>query len=628
MLSFAQACNSRPVVPTMPQYLEPQFGRTPPEKMVLTVKSKISYRHFLQKFTKSRVGKKRQAVAAQIEVFREEARVLFDTYDVDASGVLSRKQLRRMMEDMADGEPVSVAAVSFALATVDKGFDDEEGIGPDDIGYAIAMWKCMSTQQAMIDEKFEQFDVDKTGTLSHKQVRRLLSDLNGDVLVSDAEVNWVIEAADVEGDGNLSREEVLPAVALWYISVGPSDLHPVAGKKTLIPWVYSVVLGLGCAFLVAATTVLWSEQKTAAWLEASALGLFWKLFVMDPAKTLCCGTLLEPIFTLLFGAGAEDAALNTAADQIDGALEDAADLGEGLQGLIDGAEEVGDATADIVADGGGWGQQVRAATGLKQATMVQNMVAFHGYGAHAGKLKHKLTRNRARRKSIEQLEQITEENNKVQSQLVVGRSRSSTMYAEKVRQKRLQRGLSVGKFVAKAEMDAKVSARHLSGGTACSTASDSGEILRSEAWQEASDHRQNINVRHSSSRAKMLRRLNQRRATTEDVLRTDGQAAMDSFKATATGGHGVSHPLGICDEHTGFEVAVVAVEEEQDAVAAFLAGLGDDDSDPSTPPEPRLDRNLQQPNAAAAPDVYDFLRGLDSDSDADGDELGGYLRTS
>eukprot|EP01043_Picozoa_sp_COSAG02_P129866 COSAG02_NODE_67485_length_253_cov_0.493506_1_plen_34_part_10 len=34
----------------MPQHLELQFGRTPPEKTVLSVKSKISYRHFLTKF--------------------------------------------------------------------------------------------------------------------------------------------------------------------------------------------------------------------------------------------------------------------------------------------------------------------------------------------------------------------------------------------------------------------------------------------------------------------------------------------------------------------------------------------------------------------------------------------------
>merc|ERR1711871_510443 len=444
--NFAYACNSPPKVPTIPKNLEsrPEIGPTPPEKMVHSVKAKLSYIHFIQKFAKAQVGKKRQAVAAQMEVFREDARVMFDTYDDDASGVLTRLQLRSMMEDMANGEPVSVAEGSYVLATVDKGFDDKEGIGPDDIGYAIAMWKCLSTQQADIDAKFEEFDTDKSGMLSKHQVRRLLTDLNDNVPVSDAEVNWVIVAADVEGDGQLTRDEVRPAVALWYTKVGPSDLSPNTGPKTLIPWGYSFVVGLGCSFLVAATSGLWSEQKTIAWLESSAMGLFWKLFVMDPAKTLCCGTLLEPIFTLLFGAGAEDAALNTAADQIDGALEDAADLGEGIHGLMEGAEEAADATADIAADGGGWGQSIGEATGVKQTTMLHNMVAFHSYGSQGGKLKHQLNRQRARRRSVEHLGQLIKETNKVRSHMVAGRARSSMLYAEKVRQKRLKRGMTAG----------------------------------------------------------------------------------------------------------------------------------------------------------------------------------------
>lgn len=606
--------------------------------MILTdggnVNSKISYVHFLQKFSKALVGKKRQAVAAQIEVFREEARVMFDTYDDDASGVLTRLQLRRMMEDMANGEPVSVAEVSYVLATVDKGFDDKEGIGPDDIGYAIAMWKCMSSQQASIDAKFEEFDADNTGTLSKHQVRQLLTNLNDDVPVSDAEVKWVIEAADIEGDGHLTREEVRPAVALWYINVGPSDLSPNIGPKTLIPWGYSFVLGLACCLLVAATTVLWSEKKTIAWLEASAMGLFWKLFVMDPAKTLCCGTLLEPIFTLLFGAGAEDAALNTAADQIDGALEDAADLGDELGGLMDGAEDVADATADVVADGGGWGQnagsnQQGGLTGVSQATMFNNMVAFHTYGQQAGKVKYILNKQRARRKSVEHLEQLAEENNKVQSQMVAGRARSSTIYADKVRQKRLKRGLSVGRFVLKAEKEAQNARENFVKDLSDSKedGSPSGKSktvnrLRNEAREQTSQHEKSVLQKHALSRSRTEQRLLERRTLKGREKAKDGHLAMQSFRATALDGSTALQPTGRLDDHHSLQFAGRAVEEEEDAVEAFLAGL-EEGSGPCTP----VDQDTEQHELV--PDIHDFLRGLDdSESDTDdkpGGSLPGYL---
>ena len=234
--------------------------------------------------------------------------------------------------------------------------------------------------------------------------------------------------------------------------------------------------------------------------------------------------------------------------------------------------------------------------------------------------------------SVQQLEQSADESNKVQSQLVAGRARSSTMYAEKVRQKRLQRGLSVGKFVAKAEKDVVAFTKYLSEHRPTDTvASVQAERLSAEAGQQAADHQRQVKSHHKSSRTKMLHRLNARRESVDNLVPSDGQAAMESFKATATGVHDASqpHPLGVTDDHTFFEVAVTAVEEQQDAVAAFLSGLGEGDSDPSTPPDGATEQNVEQHDVAAVPDVYDFLRGLDSDSgsDTDADGLDGYLKS-
>ena len=548
------------------------------------------------------------------------------------------------------------------LSTVDTGQDNEEAIGKDDIGYAVAMWKCLSSSslQEYIDTKFEEFDTDKTDTLNQKQLKELLTDLNSDkkgsIPVSDNEVQWVIEAADVEGDGHLTREEARPAVALWYISVGPSDLKPNHGPKTLIPWVYSFGVGIASCWLVAATSVLWSEEKTIGWLECSAMGLVWKLFVIDPAKTLFCGTLLEPVFTLLFGDAATDAALNTVTDQVDGALEDAADLADELGGMAEATADGAEVVSDVVQDGGAWGQgagdegggpggvdQVRFSAAvlrtllglflcchpdsrsarmlLVQATMIANMAAFHKFGQDggglvvSGKLKNKLNRTRARRASVVKMEELKSEDKKVSANIVHGRARSNTIYvsdtsipppaaacggsrmflsavcgcltqAEKVRQKRLKRGLSKGAFAAKAEMDmmslTKYLSQHQHDGS-FRTVQRSKELVQGSK-AEANEHHENIKMQHAKSRSQMQNRLQERKGKREIAEEADGSRAMDRFRASLVDGEGDAggpNTAQAGDPNSGHQIMTLSgaargVVAEEDAVASFLGGLGDD----------------------------------------------------
>eukprot|EP01051_Picozoa_sp_SAG22_P008699 SAG22_NODE_681_length_7933_cov_27.729257_6_plen_88_part_00 len=58
---------------------------------------------------------------------------------------------------------------------------------------------------------------------------------------------------------------------------------------------------------------------------------------------LSAAQILEPIITACCGGGAEDMAVNTVCEDVDGRIED-----------------LGEAIADMVVDGGSWGAQVRA----------------------------------------------------------------------------------------------------------------------------------------------------------------------------------------------------------------------------------------------------------------------------
>ena len=54
------------------------------------------------------------------------------------------------------------------------------------------------------------------GTLQRGQVHDLLTELNEGIKVSWDETDWAIETADVDGNGELDREELRAAVSWWY----------------------------------------------------------------------------------------------------------------------------------------------------------------------------------------------------------------------------------------------------------------------------------------------------------------------------------------------------------------------------------------------------------------------------
>ena len=243
--TFEYACNDRRII---------RYPKDP---------EMFSFATFFKPFLVFRTGRKRQAVAGQLEMFRHEALAKFRKHDINDSGTMNRKEVRMMMSDI-HGEPVSVATVTHVLSIVDKGYTHEETITMDEVIHAVALWQCLQKVQDSIEAHFADYDTDNTDSLDASQVRHMLTDLNDGHLVSLGEVDWVIESAD-DGDGKLTRDEARSAIALWYMNVGLSDLTPNQGAKTLIPWIYAFVLGLMCCLLVAAVSVQFSEEKTMGW---------------------------------------------------------------------------------------------------------------------------------------------------------------------------------------------------------------------------------------------------------------------------------------------------------------------------------------------------------------------------
>lgn len=77
-----------------------------------------------------------------------------------------------------------------------------------------------------IDSAFLKYDKKKDGYLSRDELRRLITDyerkkersVNGlvvNLIVTDDDLDWIMEQSDAEGNGKISQAEYLPALAAW-----------------------------------------------------------------------------------------------------------------------------------------------------------------------------------------------------------------------------------------------------------------------------------------------------------------------------------------------------------------------------------------------------------------------------
>jgi len=142
---------------------------------------------------------------------------LMRKYDLDKSGDLDRGQLKKMMTETHTngcGQEPSDEEVEFVLKVADKSKSDS--ITREEVMLAMQVWSTYCAKKSEIDTAFDNFDSDKSGSLSKEQLKNYLVHLNDNEPVDDEDVEFVFTMADVMGDGVISKPELLRATALWY----------------------------------------------------------------------------------------------------------------------------------------------------------------------------------------------------------------------------------------------------------------------------------------------------------------------------------------------------------------------------------------------------------------------------
>jgi Ca2+-binding EF-hand superfamily protein len=146
-------------------------------------------------------GSDLQLTEQQISELRE----AFQLFDKDGDGHVTPKELLIVLQTL--GQQPTIETVQSMIDEVDK--DGNQEIEFEE--FCVLMCKNMSEKEDIktLQEAFKILDIDNSGSITHKELKDLMrsfSRLGEDI--ADDEIDALIAQADVDGDGQISYEEV------------------------------------------------------------------------------------------------------------------------------------------------------------------------------------------------------------------------------------------------------------------------------------------------------------------------------------------------------------------------------------------------------------------------------------
>ncbi|EKX40186.1 hypothetical protein GUITHDRAFT_56916, partial [Guillardia theta CCMP2712] len=84
------------------------------------------------------------------------------------------------------------------------------------IALAGQTWMAFRETEEEISQVFTKYDANKDGKISKDELKNVLMELNEGIAPLPAEVDFVMDSADVLGDQSLGKGEFMYAISIWY----------------------------------------------------------------------------------------------------------------------------------------------------------------------------------------------------------------------------------------------------------------------------------------------------------------------------------------------------------------------------------------------------------------------------
>eukprot|EP00293_Proteomonas_sulcata_P012542 CAMPEP_0184304128 /NCGR_PEP_ID=MMETSP1049-20130417/13731_1 /TAXON_ID=77928 /ORGANISM="Proteomonas sulcata, Strain CCMP704" /LENGTH=208 /DNA_ID=CAMNT_0026615871 /DNA_START=59 /DNA_END=685 /DNA_ORIENTATION=+ len=187
--------------------------------------------------------KKRRECERRRELFEKKkehkrfVKDVLESWDKGKTGTLTWDELRQWLTSIAQGEPATDDEVKWVMtmATQERSPDYEKvHIQPDNFSAAAEAWLSYRESKSEIDAIFNKYDTDSSGCLDKAQLKNLLTELNAGDEPLPEELDWVLQNADVIGDGVINKPELAKAISVWYVHVQMEEERQQAMQKEAV----------------------------------------------------------------------------------------------------------------------------------------------------------------------------------------------------------------------------------------------------------------------------------------------------------------------------------------------------------------------------------------------------------
>lgn len=184
-----------------------------------------------------KVGAERKAAsAAQRDAnhaAHKKAIALVGEFDANQSGKLERAEVAQCFEKLESRRPSEIELDMILKRCDTKGGGSTGGqadgaIDATEVADALAFYRCYTVNEARIVKAFEEHDTNKSGTITKDELTGLTVTLNGGEDVSSEEVQWILTAADQDGDGEIQLSELKASIIEWYTTAPADEQGPTA----------------------------------------------------------------------------------------------------------------------------------------------------------------------------------------------------------------------------------------------------------------------------------------------------------------------------------------------------------------------------------------------------------------
>jgi len=140
----------------------------------------------------------------------------FERFDTDQSGDMDRTQISALFESIEPGYAVPESVMTSIMALG----DNPDTVPREKVILAVKKFKAEVKYAKELQETFDKFDTDKSGSLDVSQLKACLEEAAHRagylyMKADDADVAHVLATADKSNTNTILIEELKPALATW-----------------------------------------------------------------------------------------------------------------------------------------------------------------------------------------------------------------------------------------------------------------------------------------------------------------------------------------------------------------------------------------------------------------------------